>query len=108
MVFLIIQSKNKIEISRFEISEINVITCNIPPGVEEIESLNEEFKWTIIDKECITEEDFPFTIKPNYSTLHSITGIRPARGLQLSFVPDRTWRKLLAFKAKVIHDEWNL
>ena len=42
------------------------------------------------DAGCITEGDYPFTIKPNFSTLGSIIEIEPARIWQISFVEDDT------------------
>ena len=38
----------------------------IPPGAYEIESLNNEIKWIIIDEEHYTETKYPFTIKTNF------------------------------------------
>ena len=40
----------------------------ISPGAYEIESLNEEIKRIIIDEEHYTKANYPFTIKPNFST----------------------------------------
>ena len=52
-------------ISIFEGAEYNVIT--IPAGAYWIESLNKEIKRFIIDEGYVTEEDYPFTIKPQYT-----------------------------------------
>ena len=60
-------------ISVFEGAEYNVNT--IPPGAYEIESLNKEIKRIFIEEGSITEEDYPFTFKPNFSTLGSIKEI---------------------------------
>ena len=47
----------------------------ISPGVYELESLNEEIKRIIIEEGFATEVIYPFLIKPNFSTLGSITEI---------------------------------
>ena len=55
------------------------IKITIPPGAYEIESLNNEIKRIIIDEELYTEANYPFTIKPNFSTLGSIIEKSPQR-----------------------------
>ena len=45
------------------------IIITIPPRGYEIESLNNEKKRIIVDEEHYTEANYPFTIKPNFSTL---------------------------------------
>ena len=47
----------------------------ILPGAYEIESLNNEFKRNVIKEEHFREITYPFTIKPNFSTLGSIIEI---------------------------------
>ena len=51
------------------------LEITIPLGAYQIESLSSEFKWIIIDEEHYTENNYPFRIKPNFSTLDSITEI---------------------------------
>ena len=51
------------------------IQFTIPPGAYEIESLNNEIRSILTDEECFTEANYPFTIKPNFSTLGSIIDI---------------------------------
>ena len=70
----------------FEGADFKVNT--IPPGAHEIESLHKEIERIIIDEGYITEEDYPFTIKANFSTLGSNIEITPGRGWQISFVQD--------------------
>ena len=57
------KNSKSIFISIFEGAEYNVIT--IPPWAYGIESLNKEIKRYIIDEGYVTEDDYPFTIKPN-------------------------------------------
>ena len=47
----------------------------MPPGAYEFESLNNEIKRIFIAEEHFTEENYPFLIKPNFSTLGSIIEI---------------------------------
>ena len=47
----------------------------IPPGAYELKNLNNEIKGTFIDEEHYTESNYPFTIKPKFSTLGSIIEI---------------------------------
>ena len=52
--------------------EEDFIQSRIPNGTYEIESLNNESKQNIIDKEYYSESNYAFPIKPNFSTLGSI------------------------------------
>ena len=72
------------------------IKISIPPGAYEIESLNREIKRIIIDEGHYTEVSYPFTIKPNFSTLGSIIEIS-TEGPIITFVPDDSIRDLLGF-----------
>ena len=63
------------------------ILITIPPGSYEIESLNDENKRIIIDDEHFTEGNYPFQIKPNFSTLGSIIEISNQESA-ISFRPD--------------------
>ena len=47
----------------------------VPQGSYELEKLNDETKRIIIHEGHFTEADYPFTIKPNFSTLGSIIEI---------------------------------
>ena len=70
------------------------IQITIPPGAYEIESLNNEIKRTITDEVHYTEVNYPFTIKPNFSTLGSIIEIS-THGPVIIFLPDDSIRDLL-------------
>ena len=80
---------------------------SIPPGAYEIESLNNEIKWIIIDKGHYSENEYPFTRKPNFSTLGSIIEITPP-GPIISFMVDDSIRDLLGFHAITLYEEYNL
>ena len=83
------------------------IQITIPSGAYEIESLNIEIKRIIIDQEHYTETNYPFQIKPNFSTLGSITEIS-TQGLVITFIPDDSIRGLLGFNKTSIFEEYNL
>ena len=85
--------------------DFNQIT--IPPGAYEAESLNNEIKRIIIDKEFHTEANFPSTIKPNFSTLGSIVQIQP-QGSIIGFVFDDSIGYLLGFNETILWEEYNL
>ena len=83
------------------------IQITIPPGAYELESLNDEIKRTIIDNGHYTELNYPFTIKPNFSTLGSIIEIS-TQGPVITFVPDDSIGDLLGFNKTTIFEEYNL
>ena len=60
-----------------------------------------------IDEEHYTEANYPFTIKPNFSTLGSIIEISP-QGPKNSFMFDVSIRDLLGFNARTLYEEDNL
>ena len=70
-IFDITNKKNKFYFMGSITDEDVYIQITMPPGAYEIESLNNEIKRIIIDKKQYTEADYPFTIKPNFSTLGS-------------------------------------
>ena len=79
----------------------------IPEGAYEIESLNDEIKRIIIDKEYYTIESYPFTIKPNFSTLGSIVEIK-SKGPIIGFVFHDSIGNLLGFNETILYEEYNL
>ena len=56
------------------------LQITIPPGAYEIESLKNEIKRSIFDKSYYGENEYPFTIKPKYSTWGSIIQISQQEG----------------------------
>ena len=77
-------SNNRFYFKKTITDEDGFIQFTIPPGAYEIESLNDETKRFIIDEGHFTEANYPFTIKPNISTLGSIIEISP-QGPIISF-----------------------
>ena len=70
-------------LNSFLISEIEGAVCNVitvHPGAYELESLKNEIERNEIDAGYFTEENYPFTIKPNFSTLGIIRENEPGRG----------------------------
>ena len=83
------------------------IKLTIPPGAYEIESLNNEIKRNIINQEHYTESNYPFNIKPNFSTLGSNIEIS-TQGPVITFIPDDSIGGLLRFNKTTIFEEYNL
>ena len=77
------------------------------PGAPEIESLNIELKRIFIDEEHYTEVDYPFLIKPNFSTLGSIIEIS-THGPIITSVPDDSVGDLLGLIKTTTYQEYNL
>ena len=83
------------------------IQITIAEGAHKIESLNIEIKRIIIDKEHYTEANYPFTTKPNFSTLGSTVQISP-QGPIIGFVFDDSIGNLLGFNETILWEEYNL
>ena len=83
-IFNVTNSNNKFYFKK-AISDENFIQIRISEGAYEIESLDVEIKRIIIEKGYYTESDYPFRIKPNFSTLGSIVEILTP-GPMISFV----------------------
>ena len=86
--------------------EGGVIQFTIPPGADEMEILNFENKWIIIEEEHFTETDYSFQIKPIVSTLGSIIKIS-SQGPLINVLPIDGIRDLLEFNANTIYEEYN-
>ena len=69
--------------------------------------MNNEIKRIIIDEEHYTESNFPFKIKPIFSTLGSIIEIS-TQGVVITFVSDDIIRDFLGFNKITIYEEYNL
>ena len=83
------------------------IQIRIPEGAYEIESLNDEIKRFLIDKEFYTEADYPFKMKPNFSTFGSIVEKHP-QGPIIGFVFEDSVGSLLGFNDTILWEEYNL
>ena len=91
---------NKFYFKKQLIEEV-FIQLTIPPGADEIESLNEELKSINIDKGYYSENDYLFTIKSNFSTLGSTIPVQP-QGPIFGSVFDDTIGNLLGFNETII------
>ena len=64
-------------------------------------------KRIVIDKGHYSEDDYPFTIKPNFNTLGSFIETKP-QGAIIGLVYDDSIRNLLAFTETLSIQEYNL
>ena len=71
-IFIVTNPNNEFYFEKTITDEDAFIQITTPPGAYEIESLNKETKRIIIDVGHFTEANYPFKIKPNFSTLGSI------------------------------------
>ena len=76
-------------------------------GAYEIESLHDEIKRIIIDLGLYTEANYPFKIKPNFSSLGSFIEISNEESA-ISFKPSDSIGSLLGFSKATIYEEYNL
>ena len=105
-IFNVTNKNNKFYFKEQPIEE-NFFRLTIPPGAYETESLNEELKRIIIDEGYYSENDYPCTIKPIFSTLGSIIQIK-TQGPIVGFVFDDTIGDLLGFNETMLWEEINL
>ena len=73
----------------------------------EIESLNIKIRRIIVEEGHFTEADYPFTIKPNFSTLGSFIQISRQKS-KFTFLPGDSIRDILGFNASTIYEEYTL
>ena len=69
--------------------------------------MNDEIKSSIIDKGHYTEVEYPFKIKPNFSTLGSIVENEP-QGALVGFVFDDSIGILLGFHETILWEDYNI
>ena len=105
-IFNVTNKNNKFYFKKALIDE-DFIQIGIPEGAYEFESLNDEIKWILNDKKYYTEANYPFKIKPNFSTLGSIVEIKP-QGAMIGFVFDNSIGYLLGFNETILWEEYNL
>ena len=101
-----VTNKNKKFYFKKSLVEEDFIQIRIPEGAYEIESLDNEIKRIIIDEEYYNENDYPFKIKPNFSTLGSIIEISQPE--ILGFVFGDSIGDLLGFNETLLYKEYNL
>ena len=105
-IFNVTNRNNKFYFKKALIDE-DFIQSGIPEGAYETESWVDEIKRIIIDKEHCTEANYPFTIKPKFSTLGSIVQIKP-QGAKIGFVFEDSIVSLLGFDETILWEEYNL
>ena len=106
-IFIVTNENNKIYFEKTISDDDGFIEITIPTGAYEIESLNNEIKRITIDEEQYSEANYPFTIKPNFSTLRSIIEISP-QGPIISFMFDDSIKDLLGFNTRTLYEEYTL
>ena len=104
-IFNVTNENNKFYFKKTISDDDGFVQITIPPGAYEIESLNDEIKRIIIDKEHYTEANYPFKIKPNFSTLGSIIE-KSSQGPIISFMFDDSIKDLLGFDARTLYEEY--
>ena len=75
-MFNVSNSNNKF-FSTKSMNDDDFSVFSIPAGAYELESLNEEIKRIFTTDGYFTEENYPISIRPNFSTLGSIIEIEP-------------------------------
>ena len=100
-------SSNKFYFKTKITDEDGFVQITIPPGAYEIEALDKELKRIIISEEHYTQANYPFIIKPNFSTLGSIIEVSP-QGPIISFMFDDSIRDPIGFNARTLYEEYNL
>ena len=105
-IFNVTNANNKFCFTKSISDEDGFVQITISPGAYELENLTDEIKRIIIDEEHYTEANYPFKIKPNFSTLGSIIEIS-TQGPVITFLPDDSI-DLLGFDKTTIFEEYNL
>ena len=107
-IFIVTNSNNKFYF-RVSINDDVFSVIFIPPRAYELESLNNEIKGILIKDSYFTEENYPFIIRPNFSTLCSIIEINPNFiGTQLNIVHNDSISYSLGFHSVVVYEKDNL
>ena len=106
-IFNVTNSNIKFYIKKTITNEDDFVQITIPPGAHEIEDLNNEIRRILIDKAYYTNCNYPFTIKPNFSTLGFNIEISP-QGPIIGFVFDGSIRNLLGLHETLLYKEYNL
>ena len=106
-IFNVTNSIDNFHFAKSIADEAGFIQISILPGADEIEKINNEIKWIIIDEDHFTEANYPFLIKPTFSTVGS-TIKNSSQGVLINFPPDDSIRNLLGSNATTLYEEYNL
>ena len=104
-IFNITSKNNKFCFLKSIIDDNHFQNNTIPQGAYEIQSLNKEIKRIIIDEGHFTPQEYPFTIKSNFTTLGFIFE-KSNEESAISFIPDDSIRNLLGFKRTSIYEKY--
>ena len=105
-IFNVTDKNNKFYFTK-SITDNGFIQLTIAKEVYQIESLKTESKRIIIEEGYYTEAIYPFTIKPNFSTIGSILEIS-TQGPVITFVPNDSIRDILGFNKTTLFEKYNL
>ena len=105
--FNVTNPKNKFHFMKSITDEDGFFQTTIPQGAYEIEVLNNEIKRITTDEGHYTGIKYPFTIKPNFSTLRSIIEISP-QGPIFSLMFDDSMTDLLGFNTRTLCEKYSL
>ena len=104
-----VASRNKEIYFLKSIIDDDLTQVTLLPGAYEIESLNIEIRRILIEEGNFTEANYPFKIKPNFSTWSSIIDVSFNKaGRYIVFTPNDSMRSPLGFKPLVSHEAYNL
>ena len=106
-IFNITNENNKICFAKSFSDEDGFLQIATSKGAYELEILSNEIKRIIIEEDHYTEANYPFTIKPNFSTLAPIIETSAQRPV-IIFVPDDSIGDFLGFNKATIYEEYNL
>ena len=106
-IFKVTNSNNEFFFMKSIFDEDGLIHITIPPGAYELESVNNEIERIIIEEGHYAQSNYPFKIKPTFSTMGSIIKSVP-QGTIISFMFDKSIRELLGFTAQTLYEEYNL
>ena len=106
-IFNVTNSKNRFLFNRSITDEDGYIHITLHSGSYEIEVLIDEIKRIIIEEAFYTKFDYPFIIKPNFSTLGSIIEISTQKPV-ITFTTDDSIGDLLRVGKTTIYEAYNL
>ena len=105
--FNVTNPNNKLYFKKTITNENDFIQIIVPEGAHEIEALHDEIKRIIFDKGLYSGNEYPFSKKPNFSTLGSKLEISPQAPI-IRFVFIDSIRNLSGFDETILYKEYNL
>ena len=108
MVSLTLQTKTMNSFSYQNLSVLNTTRYVFLPGAKNLESLRGEITNPPFNEGYVSEEDYPFTIKPTYSILQGNIENWAWYRMKNQSCTRRYFLRILGCKPKVIHEESNI